>query len=80
MEDGRGCLGGMGWGGVAPVEAVVGVVRQRERRHDQAARHGAHLLTQPLGVLADPLIPAGQTHRRHRYHRPQRLHSHRHIS
>lgn len=46
----------------APVEAVVRVVRQDERWHHQTTRHGAHLLTQPLHILTDPLISAQPTH------------------
>lgn len=39
-----------------PIKAVVGVVSQCERRHNQTTRHGAHLLAQPLSILADPLV------------------------
>jgi len=41
---------------VSPVKALVGVVGQDERGDDETASHGAHLLTQPLGVLADALV------------------------
>lgn len=45
-----------------PVEAVVCVVRQYERWHNQTTRHGAQLLTQPLYILTDSLIPADGSH------------------
>lgn len=47
-----------------PIEAVVAVVRQRERRDNQTTRHGAHLLTQPICILTDPLVSASYTTRK----------------
>lgn len=61
-----------------PVEAVVRVVRQYERWHNQTTRHGAHLLTQPLHILTDSLIPAQQAHHKthHSHCHGQCLHRH----
>ena len=44
-----------------PVIAVVGVVSQGEGWDDQATGHGAHLFTQPLDILTDPLVSGVQT-------------------
>lgn len=62
-----------------PVEAVVCVVRQYERWHNQTTRHGAHLLTQPLYILTDSLIPAQQMdHTTHHHHHHHHLYLHCH--
>ena len=37
--------------------ALVGVVGQREGGDDESTGHVAHLLAQPLCVLADSLVP-----------------------
>lgn len=64
-----------------PVEAVVCVVRQDERWHNQTTGHGAHLLTQPLHILTDSLIPAQQTdHTYHHHHLHLFLHCHRWLT
>lgn len=61
MKRGLSLGGSAGPSPASPVEALVGVIGHGEGGQDEAAGHGAHLLTQPLGVLADTLVSSTQT-------------------